>query len=42
MARIVHCKKEAYDVYIVRPSKCGNPYKIGPDGTRAEVIANYE
>lgn len=42
MARIVHCKKEAYDVYIGRPSKWGNPYKIGPDGTRAEVIAKYE
>jgi len=25
----VHCKREAYDVYIGRPSKWGNPFKIG-------------
>lgn len=24
--RVVHCKKEPYDVYIGRPSKWGNPY----------------
>lgn len=29
-------------VYIGRPSKWGNPYRIGSDGTRAEVIAKYE
>ena len=23
---VVHCKKEAYDVYIGRPSKWGNPF----------------
>lgn len=40
--RVVHCKKEPYDVYIGRPSKWGNPYKIGPDGTREEVIQKYE
>jgi hypothetical protein len=28
-------------VYIGRPSKWGNPYAIGRDGTRAEVIAKY-
>ena len=28
-------------VYVGRPSKWGNPYKIGPDGTREEVIAKY-
>lgn len=42
MTRIVHCKKEPYDVYIGRPSKWGNPYVIGPDGTREEVIQKYE
>lgn len=42
MTRIVHCKKEPYDVYIGRPSKWGNPYIIGPDGTREEVIQKYE
>jgi hypothetical protein len=30
---------EAYDVYIGRPSKWGNPYVIGPHGSREEVIA---
>ena len=42
MARIVHCKKSPYDVYIGRPSRWGNPYKIGVDGTREEVIQKYE
>ena len=29
-------------VYIGRPSKWGNPYMIGKDGTREEVIEKYE
>lgn len=40
--KVVHCKKEAYDVYIGRPSKWGNPFTIGKDGSRSEVIAKYE
>lgn len=40
--KIVHCKKEPYDVYIGRPSKWGNPFIIGKDGTREEVISKYE
>lgn len=28
-------------IYIGRPSKWGNPFVIGKDGTRAEVIAKY-
>lgn len=39
--KVVHCKKEAYDVYIGRPSKWGNPYQIGIHGTRDEVIQKY-
>jgi hypothetical protein len=39
---VVHCKKDAYDVYIGRGSKWGNPYVIGKDGNREEVIAKYE
>lgn len=35
-------KREAYDVYIGRPSPFGNPYKIGKGQTREEVIAAYE
>lgn len=38
---VVHCKKEHYDVYIGRPSKWGNPFIIGKDGTREEVIKKY-
>jgi hypothetical protein len=38
---IVHNKKADYDVYIGRPSKFGNPWVIGKDGTREEVIAKY-
>jgi Domain of unknown function (DUF4326) len=39
--RVVHCKKEPFDVYIGRPSKWGNPFKIGKDGSREEVIQKY-
>ena len=39
--RVVHCKREPYDVYIGRPSKWGNPFLIGRDGTREEVVAKY-
>jgi Domain of unknown function (DUF4326) len=39
--RVVHCKRDRCDVYIGRPSKWGNPYLIGRDGTREEVIAKY-
>ena len=40
--KVVHCKREKYDIYIGRPSKWGNPYTIGRDGTREEVIEKYE
>ena len=39
---VVHCKRAAHDVYIGRPSKWGNPFVIGRDGTRDNVIARYE
>lgn len=29
-------------VYIGRPSKWGNPFVIGADGNRADVIAKYK
>jgi hypothetical protein len=38
----VHFKKAPYDVFIGRPSKWGNPFEIGKDGTRIEVIQKYE
>jgi len=39
--KVVHCKKEKYDIYIGRPSKWGNPFQIGKDGTREQVIEKY-
>lgn len=38
---VVHCKKEKHDVYIGRGSIWGNPFVIGQDGTREEVIKQY-
>lgn len=40
--RVVHCKRSAFDLYIGRPSRWGNPFSIGRDGSRAEVIEKYE
>lgn len=39
---VVNIKHDDYDVYIGRGSKYGNPFKIGPDGTREEVIVKFE
>lgn len=39
--RVVHCRRERFDVYIGRPSIYGNPFRIGVDGTRDQVIALY-
>lgn len=38
---VVNLRRESYDVYIGRGSKWGNPFKIGRDGTREEVIKKY-
>lgn len=42
MCNVVHCKKSKYDVYIGRPSKWGNPFAIGRDGSREDVVRKYE
>lgn len=39
--RVVHCKKEAYDVFIARPSIWGNPFALGWAGDRTTVINKY-
>uniref|UniRef100_A0A6H2A497 DUF4326 domain-containing protein n=1 Tax=viral metagenome TaxID=1070528 RepID=A0A6H2A497_9ZZZZ len=39
---VVHCRRAKFDVYIGRPSKWGNPFNIGQDGDREEVIRKYE
>jgi hypothetical protein len=38
---VVHCKRAPYDTYVGRPTKWGNPFVIGKDGTRTEVIGKY-
>jgi hypothetical protein len=38
---VVNMREEDYEVYIGRPSKWGNPFVIGKDGTRKEVIVKY-
>jgi|ETNvirenome_6_85_1030632.scaffolds.fasta_scaffold01415_14 hypothetical protein len=42
MEMVVNCRKSEYDVYIGRPSKWGNPFTIGRDGTRDEVCDKFE
>jgi hypothetical protein len=39
--RVVHCKREPYDVYIGRPGPWGNPFVLGKEDQRADVIAKY-
>lgn len=40
--RVVNIKSGAgYEVHIGRPSVWGNPYKIGQDGDRAEVLGKF-
>lgn len=39
---VVNKRKFPYNVYIGRPSEFGNPFEIGPDGDRDEVISKFE
>lgn len=32
---------ESHDVYCARPSRWGNPFVIGKDGTRSECLKKY-
>jgi len=50
-SKVVHCKKEIYDIYIGRPSKWGNPFTHIEDGktlakyvvdTREEAVEAYK
>jgi hypothetical protein len=48
--RVVHCEHETFDIYCgrgssrlgLRPSKWANPFRIGRDGTREQVIAKHK
>lgn len=41
MKLVVHCKRSKFDVYIGRPSLWGNPFVIGKNGDRSNVIRLY-
>ena len=41
--RVVHCKREPFDVYIGRPSRFGNPHNLkAHGGDRAAVIELFD
>lgn len=42
MCTVVNKYKSPYDIYIGRGSKWGNPFVIGKDGDREEVIAKFK
>lgn len=42
MTKVVNVFNSRYDIDIRRPGLWGNPFTIGKDGTRAEVIKKYE
>lgn len=39
---VVNKQRSKFDVYIGRGSKWGNPYRIGIDGNREQVIQKYK
>lgn len=41
MTRVVHCKRDSYDVYIGRPSMFGNPFPITTVRNRSESVEMY-
>jgi hypothetical protein len=41
MNRVVHCKREPFDIYIGRPSPWGNPFIVGRDGDRVECVLRH-
>jgi hypothetical protein len=38
---VVNINDSSFDIHVGRPSPWGNPFLIGRDGTREEVIAKY-
>lgn len=40
--KVLNKRTSSDGVYIGRPSKFGNPFVIGRDGTRADVVAKFE
>lgn len=42
MSWVRYFQSEVCDIYVGRPSKYGNCYRLGPDGDRTEVILLYD
>ena len=38
---VVNCRTEPCDVFIGRATKWGNPYRLGVDGNREEILRRY-
>lgn len=38
---VVHNQREHYDVLVDRSTEWGNPFRLGEDGSRDEVINKY-
>ena len=41
MTKVINRRREGFDIYIGRGSIWGNPFRIGPDGSREDVIEKY-
>jgi hypothetical protein len=41
MTQVVNAIHESFDISIMRPGPLGNPFVIGRDGTREEVIEKF-
>ena len=41
MVEVVHLKTDSYDTLIDRTTMWGNPFRIGKDGNRSEVIEKF-
>lgn len=39
---VVHCKKDAYDIYIGRPTKWGNPFTVSEYGQGTAILLYEE
>lgn len=39
---VVNIRRDRFDVRVDRQTRWGNPFRIGRDGTREEVVAKYE
>jgi hypothetical protein len=40
--KVTHCRDKKFTVYIGRPSVYGNPFIIGQDGTRDDVMRKFK